>query len=270
MKEFFTGRVVFITGSSKGIGKATAVLLGSYGAKICLNGRNKGTLARTAEELSAKGIDCIKLPGDISDSDQCKRMVEEILNKYGRLEVLINNAAIASQGKFIDSSPEAWTNVIGINTLGSIYPTIHALPHLLAAKGSVIFISTLAGKLGMPGHSTYSVSKMGLTALAKAMQIEHDKKTLHTGIIYVGLTENDADKKIQYPDGSSRPLKPRGLKTASRESVALEIARVIYNRKRSVTLSNLGKLQALSIKFFPFILKIILKKANRDYDSMYD
>lgn len=269
MKEYFKGKVVFITGSSKGIGKATAELLGSYGARICLNGRNIESLRKTYTELKAKNIDCMQIAGDVSDGEVCFRMIRKIVEHYGRLDILINNAGISTQGMIRDLTQEAWDRAIGINTMGSVYTTHHALPYLLQSRGTVIFISSLAGKVGMPGHSTYSVSKMGLTALARAMQIEFSKKELHTGIIYVGFTENEPDKKILYPDGKYRQILSRSQKTAKREEVALSIARAIYKKKKVLTLTAVGKLQAVCLRLCPFVVYMILKKANRDFPKLY-
>jgi len=270
MKEFFKDKVAFVTGSSKGIGKATVMLLGQYGAKVCINGRNIGSLEETYRELDRKNITCLRLPGDVSDSDQCREMIDRIIKEYGRLDVLVNNAGIGSHGRFSDLNIDAWDKVIGINLMGSIYMSKYALPHLIASKGSIIFISTLAGKLGMPGHSAYSVSKMGLSALAQAMQIELKDNGLHTGIIYVGFTENEENKQILYPDGTYRKLPERKLKKARREDVAKAILRSVYKKKKSMTLSAVGKFQAFGLRFFPFIVKMILTKANREYDTMYD
>ncbi|MEA1886418.1 MAG: SDR family NAD(P)-dependent oxidoreductase [Bacteroidota bacterium] len=270
MEKHFKDKVVFITGSSKGIGKATAGLLGSYGAKVCINGRKLESLEETCRELEKNNITCLKLAGDVSDSDQCRGMIDSIIKEYGKLDILINNAGIGSHGKFRELSIDAWDRVVGINLMGPVYMSTFALPHLIKTKGSVVFISTLAGKVGMPGHSTYSVSKMGLSALAEAMQVELEKKGLHTGIIYVGFTENEENKQILYPDGTYKKLPERGQKKARREDVAKEIARLVYKKKKSVTLSTVGKLQGFALRFFPCMVRIILRKANRDYDSMYD
>ncbi len=270
MEKYFNDKVVFITGSSKGIGKATALLFGSYGAKVCINGRNVDSLEETYSELKAKNVECLRLPGDVSDSKTCMEIIDQIINEYGKLDVLINNAGIGSHGRFRDLTIDAWDKVVGINLMGPVYMSSYALPHLLKAKGSIIFISTLAAKVGMPGHSTYSVSKMGLNALAEAIQVELEDTGLHTGIIYVGFTENEENKQILYPDGTSKRMPERNLKKATREDVAQAIARTVFKKKKSITLSTLGKLQGIAVRFFPFIIKIILRKANRDYDTMYD
>ncbi len=270
MRDYFKDKVVLITGSSKGIGKATAVFLGSAGAKICLNGRNKEALDNTYKELTDMNITCLKLPGDVSDKDQCRAMTETIITEYGKLDILINNAGIGSHGRFSELTTEAWDRVVGINLMGPVYMSTYALPHIINSGGSIIFISTLAGKLGMPGHSTYSVSKMGLTALAEAMQIELAHTGIHTGIVYVGFTENEVNKKILYPDGTYRKMPERKLKKSSREKVAKAIARAVIKRKKSTTLTAVGKLQAFALRFARFIISMILRKANRDYNGMYE
>lgn len=270
MEKYFKNKVVFITGSSKGIGKATAMLLGSYGSTVCINGRNTKWLEDTYHELVQKNVECIQLPGDVSDSTQCLEMVEKIIGKYGKLDILINNAGIASHGKFRDLTINAWDNVVGINLMGPIYMSTHALPHIIESKGSILFISTQAGKVGVPGHSTYSVSKMGLTALSEAMQIELRNTGVHIGIVYVGFTENEENKQILYPDGTYRKLPERKQRKASRENVAKAIARALYKRKETLTLSALGKIQAFALRVCPSVVKMIMKKANRDYDTMYN
>ncbi|MDT8402143.1 MAG: SDR family oxidoreductase [Bacteroidales bacterium] len=269
MERYFKNKVVFITGSSKGIGKATALLFGSYGAKVCINGRNAESLEETFGELKESGADCLKLPGDVSDSMQCREMIDKIINEYGRLDVLVNNAGIGSHGRFRDLTVEAWDRIVGINLMGPVYMSTYALPHLLKTKGSIILVSSLAGRLGIPGHMTYSVSKMGLTAMAQAMQIELEATGLHTGIVYVGFTENEENKQILYPDGTYKKMPVRSQKKARREDVAKAIARIVYKKKKSLTLSTVGKLQRIAIRFFPFLITMILKKANRDYDTMY-
>lgn len=269
IKDFYKDKVVFITGSSRGIGKATALLVGSYGSIVCVNGRNIKSLEEICHMLELMNVKCLPLPGDVSSSVCCKEMVEKIITKFGRLDILVNNAAIASHGKFSDLTTNAWDSVVGINLMGPVYMSTHALPHIIESKGSIIFISTQAAKVGVPGHSSYSVSKMGLTALAEAMQIELRKTGVHTGIIYVGFTENEENKQILNPNGTYGKLPLRKQIKASREEVAQAIARAIYNKKKSITLSTIGKLQALALRCCPSVVKLVLNKANRDYETMY-
>ncbi|MFT7592010.1 MAG: short-subunit dehydrogenase [bacterium] len=269
MKDFFKDKVVCITGSSQGIGKATAQLLGSYGAHIVLNGRNPEKLKAAYDEFVSQKISCIQVVADVSKPEACKKLIEAIQNQYGRLDVLINNAGIASHGKIEESTPENWERVMNINTMGTINTTYYAIPLLKKSKGSVIIISSMAAKVGVPGHAGYSVSKMSLTAYAKALQVELEGQ-IHCGLIYVGFTANETDKTILNPDGTYEKLKQReGLKLSKREYVAQKIASAIYNRKKEVTLTLLGKLQHIMLKFAPGVVYRLLKKSFKGYDDMY-
>jgi len=270
MKTYFKDKVVFITGSSKGIGKAAALLFGSYGSMVCINGRDIKALEDTFQELSQMRVESLQLPGDVSDSTQCSDMVKKIIDTFGRLDILINNAGIASHGKVRDLTIGAWNRVVGINLMGPVYMSTYALPHIIASKGSILFISTPAGKVGLPGHAAYSVSKMGLTALVEAMQIELRKTGVHAGIIYVGFTENDENKQILYPDGTYKKMPVRKIRQTGQEVVAKAIVKTLYAKKNSLTMGVVGKLQAFALKYCPFAVKIILQKADRDYDTMYD
>lgn len=269
MNTFFKNKVVCITGSSQGIGKATALLLGGFGAKIILNGRNAEKLNTAQTELLKAGVDCYAVACDVSQPEDCKKLIEDGIKKYGKLDVLINNAGIASRGRISESSPENWQNILNINTLGSINTTYYALPYLEKTNGHVIIISSMAAKVGVPGHAGYSVSKMALTAYAKAMQIEYEGR-IHCGLVYVGFTANESQKTILTPEGKYEALKERkGMKLAKREDVALQIAKVIQFRKKEKTLSLLGKLQHLMLKIAPAIVYKTLKNSYKDYDSMY-
>lgn len=268
MESFFKDKVVCITGSSQGIGKATALLFGQYGAKVVLNGRNPEKLQVAFDELSQQ-INCVQVVADVSKAEACKRLIIETISAYGQLDVLVNNAGIASHGLIEESTPENWASVVDINTMGTINTTFYALPHLKKTNGSVVVISSMAAKVGVPGHAGYSVSKMALTAYAKALQIELNDE-VHCGLLYVGFTENESQKTIMKPDGSYEKLKERkGIKLTSREDVAKKIAWVVYRRKKEVTLTFLGKLQHLMLKFAPGIVYGVLKKNHKDYDEMY-
>jgi len=264
------GRVALITGAARGIGKEIALKLSGAGADIVICDLDEDMIETTINEIKEYGNKAHGIVCDVTSEESVKEMIDEIYRKFEKIDILVNNAGIGSHGKFKELDVKAWDKVVGINLMGAIYMTTYALPSLSETKGSVIFISTLAGKVGMPGHSTYSVSKMGLTALAEAMQVELKKEKIHTGIVYVGFTENEENKQILYPDGSYKNLPARNQKQASREDVALSIAKAIRKRKKSLTLTTVGKLQKFALRFMPFVIKIILKKANNDYDKMYD
>ncbi|MBL6963143.1 MAG: SDR family oxidoreductase [Bacteroidetes bacterium] len=269
--SFFENKVVCITGSSKGIGKATAILLGQQGAKICLNGRDETALQKTLKELKAIGIACISIAADVSKEEDCTTLIKANVDHFGKLDILINNAGISSRGLVEDISTEAWRHIIDVNLLGSIFPTIHALPHIINSKGSIVFISSLGGKVGMPGQSNYSVTKMGLTAFAQSLHTEHKADNIHIGIIYLGFVENEKDKKVLSAIGNYVPIKQlNNKKPTSREDAALSIAKAIIKRKKKVTLTVLGKLQAILLRLSPAAVNWYLRKELEKFKEHYN
>jgi len=270
MPSFFQNKVVCVTGSGQGIGKATAQLLGSIGAKIILNGRNSEKLNATAEELRSLGIECISIVADLSSPDACESLIKSSVEHFGRLDVLINNAGIASRGRISEMGPEAWEHTMQVNFNSAVNCTYFALPHLLNSKGSVIMVSSMAAKVGVPGHASYSASKMGLTAYARALQNEYNKKVIHCGLVFVGFTDNEDVKQILTPDGTYATIPKRpGLKMASRDEVAASIARCIVRRKNQMTLSLMGKMQHFLLRFAPGVVYALLRKSYKDYDETY-
>ncbi len=267
--DFLKDKVVVITGSGRGIGKALAEHVGKLGAKVILNGRTKETLEETASFLQGKGIGCHYFQADISDYQESVRLIEYAVNCYGKIDVLVNNAGIASRGLFAETQAGVWDNVLRINTLGCIYPVIAALSHLKKSRGSIVFVSSIAGRAGTPGLSAYSASKMALTALAEALDIELSNDGIHVGIVYVGFTINDPEKQILDGNGVMKKItnRPANLQLKP-EMVAKAITRVIVRRKRMKVLSLLGHLQSFFF-LFPPIKRIILKSAFRKYYEKY-
>ncbi|MCB0735166.1 MAG: SDR family oxidoreductase [Flavobacteriales bacterium] len=264
------GKVVLITGSGQGIGKATAEHFGKLGARICLNGRSAGKLKVVGDELRAMGVHVQEVAADVSDPQACEHLIAECIRHFGQLDVLVNNAGIASRGTIAETTPESWEQTMKINFNGAVNCTYYALPHLSESKGSVVLVSSMAAKVGVPGHAAYSASKMGLTAYARALQNEFKKEDLHCGLVFVGFTENETAKEILGPDGEYKSIPNRkGVKTASRESVAQAIARCVTQRKNQVTLTLMGKAQHILLKFAPGLVYFLLRRSFREYEETY-
>ncbi|MGB0840362.1 MAG: SDR family oxidoreductase, partial [Chitinophagales bacterium] len=207
------GKVVIITGSSIGIGRKMAVLMGQKGAKIVLNARNAKRLETTRKALANQGLEVFAVVGDVSKEEDCEQLIKATIAHYGKLDVLVNNAGIAAEGTVEGASPSVFKKVMDVNYLGSVYPTHYALPHLRASKGNVLFISSAAGIHGIPNFAMYSASKMALTALAESLKIELHGTGVHVGIAYVGFTENDSQKTIYDAQGNIVPQPSRDFIT---------------------------------------------------------
>lgn len=261
----FTGKVAVITGSSMGIGKATAIELGGRGARLVINGRTESRLQSARQELHEAGFEVIAVVADISTVEGARQLVDETVSHYGKIDILINNAGMSSRGYFEELSPEVFDQMMRINVLGCLYPTKMALAELVNSQGSVLFVSSVAGIRGLPETSLYCASKMALTSIAESLKIELSDKNIHVGIIYVGITENDPGKQVIDKDGSYLLLRDRGhRKVQSPREVARAIRRQIEKRKFKKILTPLGKLNAIANVLFPRLVdKILIRSKDR-------
>lgn len=254
-------KVAIITGSSIGIGRVMAFEMAKRGAKIVLNARNPERLEKTHQALQAAGFESIAVAGDVSNPEDCQKLISAAIATFGKIDILVNNAGISMEGTVEELDPEVFRKVMEVNYLGSVYPTQAAIPQLRKTKGSLIFMGSLAGIHGLPDHSVYSSSKMALTALADSLRIELEDSGIHVGIAYVGFTENDPEKTIFGKDGKVIPQPKRGfIKAEPPENVALRVIKMIEKRQFRQYFTNLGKLNAFMKRYFPFVIENVLKK----------
>jgi NAD(P)-dependent dehydrogenase (short-subunit alcohol dehydrogenase family) len=263
----FRDRVVIITGSTRGIGRATAAEMAGQGATVVLNGRNRERLEETRKSLEESGCRVLAVPGDVTSPEESNYVIDETIKTFGRIDVLINNAGIIMRGAFEDIQPEVFQRVIQVNLLGSVYPTMAALPFLRKTCGSLVFISSIAGLRGFPMASPYSASKMALTALAESLKVELAGSGVHVGVVHVSFTENDPDKKVLSGDGSMISVAPSFQ--VSQVRTARGILRSIGRRRFRSLLTPIGKLAGIiqwaAPRFGDRLLTFSLRRMNRLY-----
>jgi len=248
-KNDFKNRVALITGSSRGIGLATAKELGSRGAGIVLNGRGEERLEKARAELEGMGIDVRAAAADVSSPEECRDMIGLALEEFGRLDILVNNAGMSMRSNLEELDPETCRKMVEVNMLGCIYPTIYAIPHIKEKKGSIVFISSIGGLVGLPTASIYCATKTGLRGLADSLRCELAPDGVHLGVVYVGFTENAPDKEVAGPGGSAVPHDRPAHMTW--KQVAAEIAALISKRKRDAVLTPAGKLAGYTSRLSP-------------------
>ena len=260
--EEFKDKVVLITGSSRGIGKATAVALSNLGASLVINGRDKERLIQVENLIKNSGGKVMSYCCDITNPDQVEKLIEETIKTYGKLDILINNAGVSMRGDFSDLNPEVFKSVFDINVLGTTNTTIKAIPLIKKSQGSIVFVSSVAGIQGLPSNSS---SKMALRAIAESIRIEEVKSNIHVGLIMVGITEIEKNKKTIGADGSLITLKDRSnFKVLSLDEVAYSIINNIKKRKFRTTLSLMGRINAFMQSILPDLVeRILVHSSNR-------
>jgi NAD(P)-dependent dehydrogenase (short-subunit alcohol dehydrogenase family) len=268
--SYLRDKVVLVSGSSMGIGKAIAIELAAHGAKIVLNGKDSEKLIRTEVLLKGKGYDVTAIVADIRNPEACKSLIKKTIRQYGQLNVLVNNAAVSSRGRVEQMADRNFKILAETNFLGSAYLSKYAIPHLKKTKGHIIFINSVGGFRGMPFNAAYSASKMALTGLAEALRIELCDYGIHVGNAFVGFTENDPRKKILDIDGSWIYLPRRSnIKLAKPEAVAKSIRHLIVTRKNTITLTGLGWITAMVTRYLPGLANGILRRNRNKIEKEY-
>lgn len=185
----FSGKVVIITGGSRGIGKATANLFAKEGASVVITAKNDARLQLTAKELGIVGF-----AGDIRRKEDVEIVVKKTLEKFDRIDILINNAGIFPDVKLLhETSEEEWNDVIDTNLTGQFRFTKAVIPHMMKNGGCIINISSDAGLKSFEnfGADSYSATKAALIHLTKAWAIEYAKYKIRVNCICPGTVETD-------------------------------------------------------------------------------
>lgn len=261
-------KVVIITGGSSGIGKALAFEFGKHGSKVLITGRNKADLDAAVMELTNAGITAAGFNGDVSIEADNKRMAEEAVQQFGKIDILINNAGISMRALFNEADLGVLKRVMDINFYGVLYATKYCMPEINRNKGSIVGISSIAGFVGLPGRTGYSASKFALNGFLEALRIEHRKDGVHVLTACPGFTSSNIRKRSLTKDGSAQEESPRNeQKMMTAEECALHIYEATVKRKRRLILTTHGKLAVYLNKWWPsladkLIYRVMAKENN--------
>src|ERR1700724_2469336 len=168
-----TDKVALVTGASQGIGRDTALALAEAGAKVALAARNEEKLTALAGEIAAAGGTALAVRMDVADAEQVKAGFKQVIEKFGRLDILVNNAAITRDGLSMRMKADDWDAVIRTNLTGAHLCIQQALATMMRARaGRIINISSVVAQSGNAGQANYVAAKAGLIGLTKAIAIE--------------------------------------------------------------------------------------------------
>ena len=252
-------KVALVTGSSRGIGRSIATELLKEGYCVILNGRDKYKLERTENELRIYSPEIYSIECDISDANKAAQMITSIVNDHGSLDVVINNVGVSMRGDVAELDPAVFQKVFLNNVIATMNVSIPSLQQIKKTKGSLIFISSVAGIRGLPGLSAYSASKMALSAIADSLRLEEKHSGIHVGLILVGKTEIDEGKITLMKDGTESPLRSRAKERVdSTEVVAKKVIRNLQKRRSTTVLSPLGHALYYLQRLSPALTQLIL------------
>ncbi|MFI5196517.1 MAG: SDR family oxidoreductase [Chitinophagales bacterium] len=258
-------KVVVITGGSSGIGKALADVALAGGAKVAVCARNTDKLQSAFTKSGY--LFCFK--ADVSVEADCKAFIEAVVNHWGGVDVLINNAGISMRALFADADLAVIKELMDVNFWGTVYCTKYALPSVMQRKGVITGISSIAGYRGLPGRTGYSASKFAMQGFLEALRTE----LLHTGVhvmwVSPGFTASNIRNVARSGDGSAQAESPLDeAKLMSAEECARIIMDAIEKRKRTVVMTGQGKLAVWLNKLFPALAdKLVFNHFLKEPDS---
>lgn len=243
------GKVIIITGASSGIGLASARLFASHGNKLVLAARSKDRLDAYATEIlsdpsTPPETEILTVHTDVSKEEDCRRMVEQALDRFGGIDILINNAGVSMRALFKDVQLDVLRTLMDVNFWGTVYCTKYALPSILERKGSVVGVISTAGYAGLPARTGYSASKFAVRGFLETIRIEHVNDGLHVLVFAPGFTTSNVRIAALTADGTPQGSSPRDeSKMMSAEKVAHKMERAIERRKREVILTFIAHVE---------------------------
>ena len=207
MAQSLKGKIAFITGAGKGIGRAAALALAKEGVHVGMISRTESDLENVVQEAISEGVQGAYAVADVSSLEQVEAAIVKLTDELGTADILINNAGIGKFGTMLETSPEDWKKVIDVNLIGMFYVTRTVLPQLIEKNGGdIINVSSMSGLKGDPGSSAYSASKFGVLGLTQSLSQEVRKHNIRVFALtpsrviteFAGSTEEPENSKEKF------------------------------------------------------------------------
>jgi short-subunit dehydrogenase len=263
--DTFRNKTVLITGASTGIGRALALELARAGAQLALNARDAGRLGETAGECAALGAAVLAVPGDVTRDADCRQLAARTLERFQKLDALVNNAGMTMWARFdalADLAP--LERLLAVNYLGAAHMTAAALPYLKNSRGLIVAVASIAGLTGVPERTGYAASKHAMVGFFESLRIELRGSGVDVTIVAPDFVKSELHKGALGPDG--RPLgrtpmdEPRIMTS---EACAHLMMRAIAKRQRLLITSRRGRLGRWARLVAPDLVDALAARAIR-------
>lgn len=192
------GKTALVTGGSRGIGRAISILLAEHGATVVVNyTKDRDSANSTVEEIVGKGGRALAFRADVSDPEQVRSMVDEVVNRYGRLDVLVNNAGITRDALLLRMGEEGWSSVVQTN-LGGVFNCTKAAVRIMLKQrsGKIVNVSSVVGITGNAGQANYCAAKAGIIGFTKAVAKEVGSRGINVNAVAPGFIETDMTSSL--------------------------------------------------------------------------
>jgi short-subunit dehydrogenase len=261
-----TNKVIWITGASSGIGEATVYEFAKHPVKLVLSARREEELRRVAKQTGLPSEDILVLPMDVEQYELFPGMVQKVIDHFGQIDILYNNAGISQRSFVADTDLSVYERILKIDLLSVIALTKEVLPFMLNRKtGQIAVTSSVAGKVATPGRSGYAAAKFGLHGFFDALRAEVYHENIGVTVICPGYIKTDISKNALASDGSQYgKMDQNQLKGMSAEDCASKIFKAITKNKAEVYIGGKEVMGVYLKRFLPKLLnKIIIKQAPK-------
>ncbi len=267
----FSGKIVIVTGASSGIGKAIAIEFASQGANLVLAARNTIKLRETERQIKTIGADYLSIATDVRQLEDCEHLIKQTLHRYGKIDILINNAGISMRANFADLDLKVLEELMQTNFWGTVYCTKAAIPHILRQKGSIIGISSITGLTPLPGRTGYAASKHAMDGFLNTLRVENMNTGLHVMVVHPGFTSSNIRNTALNAQGNAQGNTPRDeRKMMSAEELAKIIAKTTRQRRHNLVLTPEGRAIVWFYKRFPaFTERVIYWQMSKEPNSPF-
>lgn len=196
-KVDLSGQTAIVTGASQGLGRSMAIALAAAGAKVALVARNAEKLAETAKLIADVGGESEVMAADVSQKEAVEKIVDDVVEKWGKLDILVNNAGITRDTLLPAMSDEQWDDVIAVNLRGTFLFTRAAAQRMMRTRyGRIINISSVSGLIGNAGQTNYSASKAGVIGMTRSLAKELGKRKVTVNAVAPGFIESEMTEKL--------------------------------------------------------------------------
>ena len=258
MTSKLEGKVAVVTGASSGIGEAAALELARRGASVAVVARSAGRLEALAGRASGGRI--LAVEADVSDRSSVEAMVGRVVEEFGRLDVLVNNAGLGLSGRISELRAEDLRYVFEVNTIGPLNCVQAALPHM-GRGGRILNISSVVGKRAIPKVGGYCSTKFALNALSDSLRVEVANRGISVTSVYPGTTRTSFRDNSRRTRDEKRGWRPKGV---TPERVAKKIADAAEKGTRDVYVTLSDRLFVAGVTLFPGLTDLVLQSWAKD------
>ena len=259
MSEYETDHVAWITGGGSGIGEAMAIEYGSRGSTVAVSGRRIEPLEETVRAIEEVGGRGIVAPCDVTDVDELRTTVDDVVDRVGGLDVAVANAGYSVSGDFLELEADAWRGQLETNVVGLAMTARFALPHLKERDGRLALMGSVAGTVGLPENGPYSASKFAVRGIGQTLTAELAGTGVSCTTLMPGFVESDigrVDNQGDYhPDWEDR--RPRKLMWPA-DRAARSMVRAIDRRRSEAVITGHGKVVTFLANHAPRLMQFVL------------